>query len=172
MKLGQRRPTALPAGGELFVREVSTVREDHYVKPRLLSKLRELDPSAASSFRATSRCVTLFQEIDGVDVLLLALYVYEYGPEAPLPNRRRLYVSYLDSVSSLRPKTARTAIYREFLVGFLVEAKDGAASTGRGAHLGVSFEAWLRTTTSSTPPNRSTSPPPPLTTAAHLYRVL
>ena len=121
--LGRRKPSPLPKGGAIYVREVSTVTEDHFIKPRLLQKLREAKPDHVSSFQATSRCVALFQEIDGVDVMLLALYVYEYGGDAPLPNRRRLYVSYLDSVSYLRPKDARTSIYRDLLVGYLADAK-------------------------------------------------
>mmetsp|Transcript_21885 Transcript_21885/g.70458 ORF Transcript_21885/g.70458 Transcript_21885/m.70458 type:complete len:1167 (-) Transcript_21885:418-3918(-) len=119
----RREPAPLPKGGDLIVREVATTTEEHAVKPKLLKKLREADPLRVASYEATSRCVALFQEIDGIDVLLLALYVYEYGADAPKPNRRRLYVSYLDSVSYLRPKTARTAIYRSILVGYLADAK-------------------------------------------------
>mmetsp|Transcript_20836 Transcript_20836/g.26993 ORF Transcript_20836/g.26993 Transcript_20836/m.26993 type:complete len:1056 (+) Transcript_20836:177-3344(+) len=101
----------------LLVREVSNIIEEHSIKPRFLEHVKP----TVKTIQTRSRCITLFQTIDGVDVVLLCMYVYEY--EQPGSNERRLYLSYLDSVNFLRPKHARTAVYHELLVGYLGDAK-------------------------------------------------
>ncbi|VDP85670.1 unnamed protein product [Echinostoma caproni] len=63
------------------------------------------------------------EEIDGQDVCFFGLYVQEYGSDSPQPNRRRVYVAYLDSVFFFRPKQYRTDVYHEILVGYLLYAK-------------------------------------------------
>jgi hypothetical protein len=74
-------------------------------------------------FPCRVKCVVLFQNIDGQDVILFGMYVYEYGHKCPQPNQRRVYVSYLDSVHYLRPKRYRTVIYHEILVSYLEYVK-------------------------------------------------
>jgi E1A/CREB-binding protein len=76
------------------------------------------------SFPVRSKCIALFQKIHGVDTLLFALYVYEYGHECPAPNRRRVYISYLDSVQYFYPKCYRTLVYQSILVEYLRYVKN------------------------------------------------
>ena len=71
------------------------------------------------SFPYRSKAIAVFQKIHGVDVLAFVLYVQEYGNECPEPNRSKVYISYLDSVSYITPKCARTEIYQEVLASYL-----------------------------------------------------
>lgn len=72
-----------------------------------------------SEFPVRSKCVALFQRIHGVDTFLFAMYVYEYGHKCPAPNRRRVYISYLDSVQYFEPKCYRTKVYQTMIVEYL-----------------------------------------------------
>lgn len=71
-----------------------------------------------------SRCICVFQELDGVDVLIFTLYVQEYGPDSLSPNAGRVYVSYLDSVNYFQPKKLRTLMHQHVMLGFLEDCKN------------------------------------------------
>lgn len=72
-----------------------------------------------SEFPVRSKCVGLFQKIHGVDTLLFAMYVYEYGHDCPPPNKRRVYISYLDSAQYFEPKCYRTTAYQTIIIEYL-----------------------------------------------------
>ena len=76
-----------------------------------------------SEFPVRSKCISLFQRVHGVDTFLFALYVFEYGHDCPAPNRRRVYISYLDSVQYFEPKCYRTKVYHTVLVEYLRNVK-------------------------------------------------
>ncbi|CAM9864779.1 unnamed protein product [Choristocarpus tenellus] len=69
--------------------------------------------------RYRSKVLCMFQQFDGVDVCLFAMYAQEYNKDAPYFNARRAYISYLDSVDYFRPRHHRTAVYHEILVSYL-----------------------------------------------------
>ena len=75
------------------------------------------DYPAEFSFRC--KCIIVFQNLDGVDVILFGMYVYEHGDDNPAPNKRVVYLSYLDSVHFMRPREMRTHIYHEILISYL-----------------------------------------------------
>jgi len=75
------------------------------------------------------KCIVVFQELDGVDVILFALYVYEHGEDNPPPNQRVVYISYLDSVHFMRPRKLRTFVYHEILIAYLDYARRKGFST-------------------------------------------
>jgi hypothetical protein len=77
-----------------------------------------------TEFPVRSKCISLFQKIHGVDTLLFSMYVYEYGHDCPAPNRRRVYISYLDSVQYFEPKCYRTVAYQAILVEYLRYVKE------------------------------------------------
>ncbi len=74
-------------------------------------------PTMSYSYR--SKAIAVFQKIHDVDVLAFVLYAQEYGTDNPPPNRSKVYISYLDSVSYITPKCARTEIYQEVLASYL-----------------------------------------------------
>uniref|UniRef100_K3WVF0 histone acetyltransferase n=1 Tax=Globisporangium ultimum (strain ATCC 200006 / CBS 805.95 / DAOM BR144) TaxID=431595 RepID=K3WVF0_GLOUD len=82
--------------------------------------------TTAQSLQLTyrSRCICVFQELDGVDVLIFTLYVQEYGPDSLEPNAGRVYVSYLDSVNYFQPKKLRTLMHQQVMLGFLEDCKN------------------------------------------------
>ena len=72
-----------------------------------------------TEYKVTTKCIVLFQKIHGVDVLLFGMYVYEYGADCEGPNRRRVYISYLDSVRYLEPSSYRTIVYQSVIIEYL-----------------------------------------------------
>ena len=105
----------------IYVRQLSNIDKLHQAKQRMLRRYRDLQ--YPREFPARSKCVLLFQEMDGVDVILFGMYLYEYGHKCPLPNQRCVYVSYLDSVYYFRPRKYRTMVYHEMLIAYLAHVK-------------------------------------------------
>ncbi|KAG2778076.1 hypothetical protein PC129_g1989 [Phytophthora cactorum] len=97
-------------------------------RPRAASAADKKAASASASLSLQltyrSRCICVFQELDGVDVLIFTLYVQEYGPDALSPNAGRVYVSYLDSVNYFQPKKLRTLMHQQVMLGFLEDCKN------------------------------------------------
>ena len=111
----------LSAGGPVTIRQVTSTDRKHEV--RELMKERYADKNYPDEFLYRGKCIVVFQNIDGVDVVLFALYVYEHGDDNPLPNKRTVYVSYLDSVHFMKPRKMRTFIYHEILISYLDYAR-------------------------------------------------
>lgn len=101
----------------LSVRVVSSLVKKHKVRDEMLA--RYSNKKYPSEFKVTTKCIVLFQTIHGVDVLLFGMYVYEYGAECEGPNRRRVYISYLDSVRYLEPASYRTVTYQSVITEYL-----------------------------------------------------
>lgn len=101
----------------LTLRQVSCIDKEQDAREGFLTRYADKDPPA--SFPCRVKCLVLFQQIDGQDVILFGMYVYEYGHNCPNPNQRRVYISYLDSVHFLRPKQYRTLVYHEILISYL-----------------------------------------------------
>ncbi|KAF0730314.1 hypothetical protein Ae201684_012312 [Aphanomyces euteiches] len=66
-----------------------------------------------------TKTIFLFQKQHGVDVCLFAMYVQEYNDAVEYaPNRRSVYLAYIDSVRYMEPASIRTAVYHSILVSY------------------------------------------------------
>lgn len=60
--------------------------------------------------------------IGGVPVCFFAMVVFEYADTCPDPNKRRVYISLLDSVKlpkSILPSATRTTLYHALVRGYV-----------------------------------------------------
>ena len=107
---------------ELCIRQVASVDRMQQVREGVRERYKQ--KGYPTEFPCRTKCVILFQNIDGQDVVLFGMYVYEYGHKCPQPNQRRVYVSYLDSVHYFRPRHYRTMVYQEIIVSYLEYVKN------------------------------------------------
>lgn len=70
-------------------------------------------------FPYRAKALFAYEDIDGHDVCFFGMHVQEYGSDSPIPNTRRVYLAYLDSVHFFKPRQYRTAVYHEILLGYL-----------------------------------------------------
>ena len=105
---------------------VRVVTRKAYKFPAVPAMKERYGPDYPDDFPYDSRGVFAFQDIDGRDVCVFAMYVQEYGPSCPQPNTNRTYISYLDSVRYLRtsPPEKRTPVYHSIINGYLKHARD------------------------------------------------
>ncbi|CAJ0958087.1 unnamed protein product [Ranitomeya imitator] len=123
------RRQANPEAGEVTVRVVHASDKTVEVKPGMKAKFVD-NGEMAESFPYRTKALFAFEEVDGVEMCFFGMHVQEYGSDCPQPNQRRVYISYLDSVHFFRPKSLRTAVYHEILVGYLEYVKKLGYTTG------------------------------------------
>lgn len=104
-------------GGEIYIRQVTSMSRTLEVRERM--KKRYSFRNYPDEFKYRCKCIIVFQNLDGVDVILFGLYVYEHDETNAPPNQRAVYVSYLDSVYYMRPRKMRTVVYHELLISYL-----------------------------------------------------
>ncbi|OEU17169.1 DUF906-domain-containing protein [Fragilariopsis cylindrus CCMP1102] len=114
-------------GGNVIIRQVTSMDRKLEVREGIKNRYAHKNYPDEFSFRC--KCLLVFQEIDGVDVVLFALYLYEHGEDSPRPNTRSIYISYLDSVHYMRPRKLRTFVYHEILISYCDYARQRGFAT-------------------------------------------
>ncbi|XP_065177211.1 CREB-binding protein-like [Sycon ciliatum] len=113
--------------GHVHIRVLSSSKQTVKVKDATKEKFEELSATSfPEEFPYVAESVFAFVEIDGKDVCFFGMIVHEFDSDCPEPNRRRVYLSYLDSVHFFRPKQLRTQVYFELLIAY----KDYVAKRG------------------------------------------
>lgn len=115
------------AGGPITIRQVTSMNRKLEVREKM--KKRYAFKNYPDEFNFRCKCIIVFQNIDGVDVILFGLYVYEHDEKEPSPNTRSVYLSYLDSVHYMRPRRMRTFVYHEILIAYLDYVRKRGFST-------------------------------------------
>ncbi|KAK9806697.1 hypothetical protein WJX73_009793 [Symbiochloris irregularis] len=119
-------PSKVPTVDGLCVRVINNVKKRTEVKPKFAEAFQH--ENYPSEFPYTQKVILLFQCIDGVDTCLYALYMQEYGDDAAAPNRKWVYLSYLDSIKYMRPENLessrprmalRTLVYHQIIISYL-----------------------------------------------------
>ena len=108
----------------LTLRVVACTSRRTHLEPRVERWIQAQRASIGAPFERrhfdhVSKTLLCFQTIDGVDVLLFVLYVQEYGNLCAEPNRNRVYISYLDSISYMKPRSIRSIVYQQTMMGYI-----------------------------------------------------
>ncbi|CAF1375060.1 unnamed protein product [Rotaria sordida] len=102
--------------GHVTIRILSASDKICEIKPQLK---KYYSNQLVNNYPYRNKTIFAFQEIDNVDIVFFGMYVQEYDEHCPEPNKRRIYITYFDTVHFFQPKIYRTDIYHEILIGYL-----------------------------------------------------
>ncbi len=112
---------------QIILRLMSCNTRDYAVGPEFVRRYGGMPQEGGRNYPSVlpyrSKSLYMFQNIDGVDVLLFAMYVQEYDEYCPPPNTRTAYLAYLDSVKFFSVPWLRTDLYKEVLVAYMQDLR-------------------------------------------------
>jgi E1A/CREB-binding protein len=111
------KPEDVQSAEGLTVRVCSVLKKTCEVEEQFLARYKDKGYPAKIAY--VSKGMLVFQNIDGIDVIIFGMYVHEFGDDAPEPNKRRVYLSYLDSVKYMQPAHLRTKVYHAILIAYI-----------------------------------------------------
>ena len=114
---------------KMTVRVVLSKHDINDVNPSMMKRYACFNYPQEFTFQ--KKCILLFQEIHGVDVLIFGMYVQEYDHETARPNNRSVYISYLDAVKYFRPGKLRTTLYWEVLISYFSYVRERGFAYGK-----------------------------------------
>lgn len=108
------------AANSIVVKLASSLK----VKAPLSKELLKTFPEYPETIEYTAKNLVVFQKMDGVEVCVFSMYVQEYGAECNYaPNRNRVYIAYIDSLSYVQPRHIRTQLFQETLISYMAYCK-------------------------------------------------
>nr|UYO08131.1 CBP1 [Bursaphelenchus xylophilus] len=106
---------------EVVIRVLAAADKEVEVKPMMKQKYGV--EGFPEKFPYRTKAIFAFEILDGYEVCFFGLHVQEYGSNCPAPNKRRVYIAYLDSVHFFQPRELRTDVYHEILLGYMQYVK-------------------------------------------------
>ncbi|KAF1745285.1 LOW QUALITY PROTEIN: hypothetical protein MXB_1768 [Myxobolus squamalis] len=102
------------------IRLICNVDKTIDTKPGLVKRFGQ---TFSSTFPYRSKAIFAFQELNPGDICFFSMHVQEFGNDCPEPNRKRVYLSYLDSVHYFQPRHLKTLVYHEIVLSYLAYCK-------------------------------------------------
>ena len=103
--------------GHVFIRTVFVGNKSVETRPGVRKEGESAGYPIAEKFKFRAKVLFAFEQIEGVDVCFFGLHVQEYDDKCLAPNKRRVYIGYLDSVKFFQPACLRTGVYHELIMG-------------------------------------------------------
>ena len=101
----------------MFIRTVFVGTKSVETRPGVRKEGETAGYPIAEKFKFRAKVLFAFEQIEGVDVCFFGLHVQEYDDKCLAPNKRRVYIGYLDSVKFFQPACLRTGVYHELIMG-------------------------------------------------------
>jgi len=123
--VGVEESTSSLNSSEVSVRLVGSWVKSISVAP----EVRKICPQYPTHIPYRRRTIALFQALEGIDTLVFLMFVDEYENKCPLPNRGKVYISFLDSLPFFQPAKSRSGLFQNLVAEYLRNAGERGFQT-------------------------------------------